>query len=334
MKILVVRPGPSFSVEDVANGWIKGLRHQGHEVYDWDLGARLEFFAKGFEALGVRNASLEDVARNATIMLEGACWEYKPDLIIVITGSNLPPAFFDRSRAHCPVVLMITESPYEDDRHFLMAEHCDALVVNDTVNLGRFNEITPSFYYGHGFDPDIHKPGLVDPDLISEFCFVGTGFPERIEVFESIDWTNIVASFGGNWQMLKEGSSLRDLLIHNIDDCIANDDAVRLYQSSLLSANLYRKQATYSHEGESCGPREIEMAACGLFFLRESRKESDQLFKMLPTFSNVNELGNQIRWWLDHPEERQHRADLAREAVQPRNFNLLAGQFISDLQTI
>lgn len=334
MKILVVRPGPQFSVEDVANGWIKGLKNVGHDVYEWDLGLRLEFFQQGFLAIKGSEATMEEVALNATAMLEAACWEQQPDIVLIITGYYLPPQFYDLARRLHKVILMVTESPYEDDRHLLQAKHCDAVIVNDTRNLEKFNEICPTFYYGHGYDPEIHKPGPGSLELISEFCFVGTGFPERIEFLEKIDWSHLIARLAGNWQALDATSPLLQLVENDIADCIDNKDAVTLYQSSLVSANLYRKQHTYSTDGHSCGPREIEMAACGLFFLRETRPESDSLFPMLPTFTTPQELQDGIHYWLNHPEERQKRAEKARLAVADRTFDLLAEAFTSDLKTL
>ena len=336
LKILVVKPGPQFSVEDVAKGWIKGLKQNGHEVIEFDLGLRLEFFKaalhsiRGLSAEGLENFTLEEAAENAAVTLEGACWEHQPEMILIITGYYLPPEFYDIARRNGhKVVLMCTESPYEDDRQLLQAYHCDAVIVNDTLNIEKFNEICPTYYFGHGFDPEVHYPGPGIEEYISEFCFVGTGYPERIEFLEQINWEYLNALIAGHWQYTKPDSPLRKLLAHDIDDCIANEQTADIYRSSIISANLYRKQMNVNgqNDGNSCGPREIEQAACGLFFLRESRPESDQLFPMLPTFESPADLQNQIFYWLGHPEERQLRADLARQAVQHRTFEKLASEF-------
>lgn len=340
LKILAVRPGPQFSVEDVANGWIKGLRANGHEVIDFDLGLRLDFFKSAFSAIrglnedGLENFTLEEAAMNAAVTLEGSCWEHQPEMILIFTGYYLPPEFYDIARRNGhKVVLMCTESPYEDDRQLLQAYHCDAVILNDTRNIEKFNEICPTYYFGHGFDPEVHYPGEGNPDYLSEFCFVGTGFPQRIEFFEKMDWTTINAAFAGYWQATKPESPLRELLVHDIDDCLENSEAAAMYRSSLISANLYRKEknANGNHDGHSCGPREIEMAACGLFFLRESRPESDSLFPMLPTFTSPGDLQDQIYFWLNNFEERQLRATQALEAVQHRTFERLAKEFTEQI---
>lgn len=285
--------------------------------------------------LGHGNHTQEDDAIMAAEVLAGSVWQHQPDLILIITGYYLPPAFYDIARRNGhKVVLMVTEAPYENDRHLLQAHHCDAIVLNDTKGIEEFREICPTFYYGHGYDPEIHKPGPGKLDLISEFCFVGTGFPERVIFLEKIDWTHLIARLAGSWSRIEPTSPLVPLVEEQYSESIDNKDAVTLYQSSLISANLYRKQHTHSYQGNSCGPREIEMAACGLFFLRESRPESDELFPMLPTFSNPKELQDGIHYWLAHPEERQKRAEQAQQAVAHRTFDQLAQTFTQDLKTL
>jgi hypothetical protein len=41
MRILVVQPGPDFSVHDVFTGWVEALRGQGAEVATYNLNDRL-----------------------------------------------------------------------------------------------------------------------------------------------------------------------------------------------------------------------------------------------------------------------------------------------------
>jgi spore maturation protein CgeB len=334
-----VKPGPRFSVEDVANGWIKGLKANGHEVIEFDLANRMQFFHEGFVALNKENkiegdVTLHMVANNAAVMLQGACWEHSPDVVMIISGFYLPPSFYVHARRQHKTVLMLTESPYEDDWQIEAASFADMCIVNDDINLDQFNERTPSFYYGHGFDPDIHHPGVGNPDLLCEFSFVGTGYQERIEYLEQVDWSGLNAILGGNWPGVEKGSPLEPLLLHSKDSCLDNKISADLYRSSIMSANIYRKQATHSTVGNACGPREIEMAACGLFFFREPRPESDRLFPMLPVLPEPQRLHEEIRYWLEHSEERQQKIDLARENIQHRSFHLLAQQFENDLKTL
>ncbi len=64
----------------------------------------------------------------------------------------------------------------------------------------------------------------------------------------------------------------------------------------------------------------MEMAACGLFFLRDPRPEGDEVFPMLPTFTSPEEAADLLRWHLAHEDERAKAARQAREAIADRTF--------------
>jgi hypothetical protein len=162
----------------------------------------------------------------------------------------------------------------------------------------------------------------VSDDLRADFGWVGTAFPSRINFFEQVDWTGIDVAFAGNWQALDDDSPLQQFLIHEQSGCFPNEHTVELYSSVHASANLYRKEGAAGHDqGWAMGPREVELAATGTFFLREPRPESDQILSMLPTFETPEEFGEKLRWWLNHPAERQTVALEARNAIATRTFD-------------
>lgn len=333
MRVLVVRPGPHFSVADVCNGWVKGLRENGCEVVDFNFDDRLSFyvgahFAHGGEFRPAFEQAV-DAARVAAKGLLAACYEFWPDVVVIVSGFYLPPETYEtmRSRGHT-VVLLHTESPYEDDRQIPQAGFADLNLVNDPTNLDRFRQVAPTFYIPHAYDPDLHHPRPALTSARSDFCFVGTGFPSRAEFFEQVDWSGVDAAFGGNWRTLDAGSPLRKFMAHDIDKCCPNDQTAILYASTKASANLYRKEASESADGWAMGPREVELAACGTFFLREPRPEGDDLFPMLPTFDGPDDFGDQLRWWLAHDSARDDAARRARLAVADRTFTNHAAQLL------
>ena len=103
---------------------------------------------------------------------------------------------------------------------------------------------------------------------------------------------------------------------------VDNATAAKVYRSAKVTANLYRKETSKngSADGWAMGPREVELAACGSFFLREPRAEGDVLFPMLPTFTEPGEFSDLLRWWLAHPRQRKAAAAAARAAVADRTF--------------
>jgi spore maturation protein CgeB len=334
MRALVVHPGPSFSVADVHQGWIRGLRACGVRVAEYNLNDRLDFFAEAkLERDGeTRTAFAADaIPRLAAEGIKGALWDWWPDLVVVISGFYMPPDLYDRIRQRRHrIVLVHTESPYEDDRQIARAELADLNVVNDPTNLDRFAAAAPTVYLPHAYNPNLHKPGRPDPRCASDFCFVGTGYPSRVEFLERVDWEGVDVAIAGHWLALDPASPLFGFLAHPADVCSPNTQTVRLYQSTKMSANLYRKEATpaATADGWAVGPREVELAACGTFFAREPRPEGDRLFPTLPRFTSPGELGDLVRWYLARPDARQAAADAARLAVGGRTFENHAAELL------
>jgi hypothetical protein len=143
--------------------------------------------------------------------------------------------------------------------------------------------------------------------------------------FDRIDVT-----LGGFWGSLPAGSPLFPYLSHDPAECVDNEVTASVYRSAKMGLNFYRVADGDSYtEGVACGPREIEMAACGLPFLRDSRPESDELFgEILPPFHSPEEAAEQLSWWLAHDEDREDAAWALRDAVRPRTFTANAQRLL------
>jgi spore maturation protein CgeB len=117
------------------------------------------------------------------------------------------------------------------------------------------------------------------------------------------------------------------------EGCVDNDQTAGIYRQSRCGINFYRREAEDAHAGEgwAVGPREVELAACGTWFTRDPRPESDELFPMLPAFTGPAEASEQIRWALAHPGAREKAAALAREAITDRTFTSHARRLLAIL---
>jgi spore maturation protein CgeB len=335
VRVLLVHPGPHFSVSDVHDGLQKGLIANGVETASLNLHDRLDFYSGAHLKKGrkwVKAFEREDAIQVANQGLLSACYQFWPDIVVVMSGFFILPATWGilAKRPH-HVVLWCTESPYEDDRQARQARYVDSVIMNDPTNLGSMRTVNPrTWHLGHAYDPAVHHPGSGRPELACDFGFVGTGFDSRIEFFESVDWTGIDARFGGNWTQCEEGSPIIERLLHPSEHCMDNAETADLYRSAKIGANVYRKEhSDGAHAaGWAIGPREVELAACGSFFLREPRAEGDALFPSLPTFTEPGDFGDKVRWWLRNPELREEAADTARAAVADRTFTNTAAKFL------
>lgn len=329
MRFLVAEPGPQFSVQDVYVGWTEALRELGHDVFEFNLADRLTFYDSSLLEVGdgaFRKALTADQAMQLAVNgLYAALYKIRPHVLLVVSGFFVPPEVLDLARASgTRVVMLHTESPYEDPRQLQVAEHADLNLVNDPTNLHVFQTLGPAEYMPHAYRPVLHHPGAAVPEMECDFAFVGTGFKSRIRFFEAMDLDGLDVLLAGNWMRLTEDSPLRKHLAHDAEDCLDNDQTADVYRSTKVGLNLYRREAQeenpYLDVAWAMGPREVEMAACGLFFLRDPRPESDEVLGMLPTFATPEDAGEQVRWWLAHPDQRARLAEQARAAVADRTF--------------
>lgn len=341
MRIVVAQPGPEFSVHDVYIGWVEALRALGQHVVEFDLATRLVFYDRSFIQVSdheFRKALESDKAIEVAVNgLYATLYKVRPQVLFVVSAFFVPTELLDLARSSgTKVVLLHTESPYEDERQLLLAGHADLNLINDPTNLAAFQAIGPAAYMPHAYRPTVHKPGPAEPDCVSEFVFVGTGFPSRMAFLEAMHLDGIDVALGGNWQHLAQDSPLRKYVAHDLDECLDNDQAVKLYQASQVGMNLYRREAQRPElsAGWAMGPREVELAACGLFFLRDPRPEGDGVLPMLPTFTGPEDAGEQLRWWLTHPDQREAAAGKARDAIADRTFDQNAAVLMRLLETM
>jgi hypothetical protein len=325
MRALVVHPGPAFSVADVFEGWREGLEANGVTTATFNLDERLTFYnavlLETREKGQFRKALTVEQAKQLAINgLLSTCYQFLPDVVLVVSGFFLEPDVLDllRSRGH-KVVLLHTESPYEDQRQLALSEHADLTLLNDPVSLDAYRALGPAQYMPHAYRPSIHHPGPGKPELKSDLAFVGTGYLSRVLFLERMALDGLDVLLAGNWQRLTDQSPLRQYVAHELDECLDNTETAEVYRSARIGLNLYRREGEQA-AGVAIGPREVEMAACGLFYLRDPRPEGDELFPMLPTFANPEQASEQLRWWLGRDAAREKAADLARRAVAERTF--------------
>jgi spore maturation protein CgeB len=328
MRWLIVHPGPGFSVADVYTGWVEGLRAIGETVSEFNLGDRLAFYDSVLLPLDDDNRQFrkaltgEQAIELAVNGLAASLFKVRPDVLLLVSGFFTDVAILEQARQlGTKVVVLNTECPYEDDRQLKLAEHADLALVNDPVSVDRFAEVTKTVYTPHAFRPQVHHPGHSRYPAC-DFAFVGTGYPSRMDFLSQMDLSGVDVLLAGHWSNLPEDSPLRQYLGHAVNECCDNHQAAELYRTARVGMNLYRREANDAEStfGVAMGPREVEMAACGLFFLRDPRQESDEVLGMLPSFTNPGEAGELLRWYLKHGDARCKLAESAREAVQDRTF--------------
>ena len=169
-----------------------------------------------------------------------------------------------------------------------MAAYADLTLLNDPVNLDAYRQVGPAQYMPHAYREKIHYPPAPGSNPEYDLAFVGTGFPSRARFFSPDGPGRAERPPRRAVDGPPRGLPHPDWTATESDDCIDNDETAAIYRRARTGINFYRRESEAAHEGEgvACGPREIEMAASGLWFARDPRPESDDLFPMLPRVSS------------------------------------------------
>lgn len=339
VRLLVVHPGADWSVSDIHDGYVSAFKALGHEVGVYNLSVRL-MRAHGWLNYCWRQAGRPpekpappDVIRMASDGLVTAALRGDVDWVFVISGMYLDPdSMILLRRAGKRVALLLTESPYEDDRQIRAAQYADVVFTNERTSVARLRASNPNVYYlPHAYDPEKHHPATPDEDVPAhDVVFVGTGFQERLDILSGVDWSGIDLGLYGSYELLGSRSKLRQYIRGSITE---NDHAAKLYRRAKIGLNLYRQSVTYDRTAErvttaeSLNPRALELGACGVFTLSDYRPEVSEVFGgLVPTFRNSAELEALLRAWLPDAEGRRAVAEQLPARLTQSSFRSRAVQ--------
>jgi spore maturation protein CgeB len=323
---------------------MEALRGLGEHVIEYNLDRRITFYDAALIDIGETDAEGRPGVRKALTREQAielaangilsACYQTWPDVVMFVSAFFTPAWLLEviRARRH-KMVMLFTESPYQDGQQLEMAKHADICLLNDPVNIEAYRALCPAGYVPHAYRPHVHYPALPGTQEIWDLAFVGSGFPSRMKFFAAMDLGGLDVRLAGPWLGIPDDDPLRDWTDPDPEGCVDNEETADIYRQSRTGINLYRREAEDAHLGEgwACGPREIEMAACGLWFARDPRPESDELFPVLPAFGSPGEAGELIRWALSRPAKREEAAAKARAAVAGRTFEANARKLLAML---
>lgn len=373
MRILLVHPGPEYATHDVWAGLRAGLLSEGHDVVDFMLAnyVRIEADAlrTAWREAGMGEPSREDRLYHAGHPVYAMILRYGVDAVVVVTGEHWHP---DHTlllrRAGMAVGIVHTEAPYRDEPLAPMLGMADIVWVNERTSVRHLGDAfrlmgldTTVRYLPLAYNERKHGDGPAG--RYHDVVFVGSGFKERVDLLQAVDWSGVDLGLYGDWSLLTSKWPRRLLfeMAHSPtvpvsvalmrllprgnplwryvrSGIITNDRAAELYRGAAIGLNLFRSSAMYNRDSlavggsESMGPRLYELAACGAFVMSEHRAEVHDVFgDLVPTFSTPEELEGLVRFWLPRVEERREVALQLREAVRPHSYRERARQLVRDL---
>jgi hypothetical protein len=355
MRVLLVHPGAAYSTADVEAGLRYGLEQNNVEVIQYRLDGRI-LRASSWVGFNYRKAkkltpelpkpTQDDVLRIASEGVVTKALRLAVNAVVVVSGFCLhPDTFILLRRAGVKVVLLLTETPYNLESELDMARLVDGCWTNERSCEAAFREVNPnSGYLPLAWHPERHRADATVPheDELPrhDVVFVGSGFHERAEFFNAIDWTGIDLGLYGTWPKdIKLKPELRAIAMQNVN----NGTAAALYRRAKIGLNLYRTSKGFSLKpgmpqvtyAESLSPRAYELAACGVFHLSHYRAEVSEVFgDLVPTFRTPAEAESLIRRWLPDADGRARIARALPACVAESSWTDRAVRVIGDIESL
>lgn len=330
VKILLASPAELMSTYDVYTGYKNALEKIGVELQIYDLAARANY-----HRIALKRFLKKDICYSWQNISELACAEivyqafiYKPDLVLIMSGLFFHPnVLIALGRAGFKLTWLFTECPYDDDKQLFLAKFVHLCIIDDLLSLKAFRKVNRNSYYlPKACDLSRHFKHETDPKYKSDVIFIGTGFKNRIDLFELINWENIDLKIFGYWN-LKRGSKLKKYLTKSI---ISNNETVKFYSNTKIAINLHREGTAYS-----ANPRVYELAATKTFQISDKRDEIFDVFgDSVVYFEDAKDLEDKIFYFLKHPEATAEYIDRAYNIALKNTFDERVTELLKHLEEV
>jgi spore maturation protein CgeB len=247
--------------------------------------------------------------------------ELKPNLVLVMNGLHVFPVdhakHVDQVRQMgIRTAIWFADDPYFTDQTAALAPHYDYVFTHEMSCVPFYQGIgcRQVHYLPLAANPTVFKPQHISPNYRSDICFIGTGFPNRIALFNELTPFLIgkkVVIAGGLWDrldhfaLLQQGINLRGVPV---------EESVKYYNGAKIVLNIHRLtyDETYNKNsrnipGYSINPRTYEIAGCGTLQITDYRHDLEQHYRPgheIETYHHTGELLHKISHYLIHEEDR------------------------------
>ena len=325
LKIIVVTPIYGGSLP-IATYCYRALENLGHEVELWDT----SIFAKPFQkalALNLDDGN-KKVLRDLFLhliseMVVASCQDFRPDLVLALAQAPLSLKALERLRSSQITTAFWFVEDYQFMEYWqIYAPHYDFyFTIQEDGFMKELEKIGVQNYYylPLAADPIIHRPIDLPKQERDEFgsdiSFMGAGYYNREKMFGGLLDFNFKI-WGNEWKP-------QSYLWKHVQRCgerITTDETVKVFNATKINLNLH---SSVCHDGlnpfgDFVNPRTFEIGACEGFQLVDCRRLLGKHFnigKELICYASLEELREQINYYLQHPQERIQIAKQTRERI-------------------
>lgn len=275
---------------------------------------------------------------------------FRPDLMVVYKGTSFEPRSLQLARelgVTCyniyPDVSAFTHGPHIP-RCIPLYHHIFTTKSFGIHDFQQHFSVKGISYLPHGYDPELHRPMHVSPDLQRQFgadaSFIGTWSPKKETYLGAVAAQNRDVNlriWGEQWEKCKSAI----LKPHIVGKGILGVLYPLGIQCSRLNIALLSEGRAGSSSGDQTTARTFEIPASSGFMLHERTEELLGFFeegKETACFGSPDELAEKVRYYLDHEPEREqirlvaHRRCVAEHSMDARAAVVLE-QFLATRAT-
>ncbi|MFC5528500.1 CgeB family protein [Cohnella yongneupensis] len=317
------------------SGWMQGWRLGACGRIDESIvpeagpirNGRVLYVPQGFEAIDAGifealQANVSEVILGSNDQVKRQAEQHRPDAIVVLNGVHLFAKDYleqidaIRHQMGIPVVVWFVDDPYVTDNTVKLALHYDYVFTHErscvslyqSIGCANVHHLPLAAHFG------MFRPMPVPRTYDTDVCFIGTGFPNRIELFDKIapylkDKKVFIA--GALWDRMKNYPLIERFLNKN---GVPVPESALYYNGAKIVINLHRVPGASPENrnkidwpAESINPRTFDMSACGTLQLTDARSELPELYAVgseLAVYRDAKDLMEKIDHYLKHDSER------------------------------
>lgn len=356
MRVIVVGQGAAFSTFDIYYNYLTAFKEVLGETEAQGF-ATHTLLAYHTHAARVMNEetviqmddSFATIAARAARDLLLDIITFEPDVVFFISGDWMPQKLYGWVRRirrqlnrNFLIASYITEAPYVNDVVDKYSDFFDVLFTNDKYDAERRNPNGDKFVFHlpHSYSRMTHYPFEVASKYKKDLFFVGTMFPNRLNLFSKLDFEGI-----DTLMYLPQISDLEHLLEPEamewfqlslesglaIPTSLPNVEVANYYRGSKISLNIHRTTGwtksmdkffdISNEDAYSYNPRINEIIACGGFPLTDRRQEIvDEYGDSVAIFEGAEDLNNKIRYYLEHDDIRENMKTEAQKRLTGKSY--------------
>lgn len=271
---------------------------------------------------------------------------FNPDYVFTIHGGYMTESIVQRIKeSGCKVGIWFVDDPYDIDASKQKLFSYDYIFTNEKECIPVYNRhgFPRVFHLPLGVQTAFYRPQRIEGQYYSDLCFVGTPFPERINILKylvaklpRLSYTII----GPQWSSYLSGRA------RVINHPLGPGEVSKYYNGARINLNIHRNEVEQFNpalvlnqeriRASSPNNRTFDIAACRSFQIVDNRRGLEEYYdlkKELVTFDDKTDLAKKVEYYLNSSEERSLIANRAyRRTLQHYTFEQVLNRMLSTVE--